>query len=30
MTTTLPTRRLGTSGPAITTVGFGAWAPPYS
>ena len=24
--TTLPTRRLGTSGPEITTVGFGAWA----
>jgi aryl-alcohol dehydrogenase-like predicted oxidoreductase len=26
MTTPLPTRRLGTSGPVITTVGFGAWA----
>jgi aryl-alcohol dehydrogenase-like predicted oxidoreductase len=26
MTTPLPTRRLGTSGPEITTVGFGAWA----
>ena len=26
MTTTLPTRRLGTNGPEITTVGFGAWA----
>jgi aryl-alcohol dehydrogenase-like predicted oxidoreductase len=26
MTTALPTRRLGTSGPEITTVGFGAWA----
>ena len=25
-TTTLPTRPLGTSGPEITTVGFGAWA----
>src|SRR5512147_2409643 len=24
--TTLPTRRLGKSGPEITTVGFGAWA----
>jgi aryl-alcohol dehydrogenase-like predicted oxidoreductase len=26
MSTPLPTRRLGTSGPEITTVGFGAWA----
>lgn len=26
MTTPLPTRRLGTNGPEITTVGFGAWA----
>lgn len=26
MTTPLPTRRLGTGGPEITTVGFGAWA----
>ncbi len=26
MTTALPTRRLGTGGPEITTVGFGAWA----
>ncbi len=26
MTTPLPTRRLGTTGPTITTVGFGAWA----
>ena len=26
MTTPLPTRRLGSSGPEITTVGFGAWA----
>jgi aryl-alcohol dehydrogenase-like predicted oxidoreductase len=26
MTTPLPTRRLGSSGPDITTVGFGAWA----
>jgi aryl-alcohol dehydrogenase-like predicted oxidoreductase len=26
MTTALPTRRLGTNGPEITTVGFGAWA----
>jgi aryl-alcohol dehydrogenase-like predicted oxidoreductase len=26
MGTTLPTRRLGSSGPEITTVGFGAWA----
>ena len=26
MGTPLPTRRLGTSGPEITTVGFGAWA----
>ena len=26
MTIPLPTRRLGTSGPEITTVGFGAWA----
>jgi aryl-alcohol dehydrogenase-like predicted oxidoreductase len=26
MTTTLPTRRLGESGPLISTVGFGAWA----
>ena len=26
MVTTLPTRRLGASGPGITTVGFGAWA----
>jgi aryl-alcohol dehydrogenase-like predicted oxidoreductase len=26
MTTPLPTRRLGTKGPEITTVGFGAWA----
>src|SRR5512140_1393263 len=26
MTSTLPVRRLGTDGPEITTVGFGAWA----
>jgi aryl-alcohol dehydrogenase-like predicted oxidoreductase len=26
MTTPLPTRRLGTDGPDVTTVGFGAWA----
>jgi aryl-alcohol dehydrogenase-like predicted oxidoreductase len=26
VTTALPTRRLGSSGPEITTVGFGAWA----
>ena len=26
MTTPLPSRRLGTGGPEITTVGFGAWA----
>jgi aryl-alcohol dehydrogenase-like predicted oxidoreductase len=26
VTTPLPTRRLGTNGPEITTVGFGAWA----
>ena len=26
MSTPLPTRRLGTGGPEITTVGFGAWA----